>query len=322
MSAALFDRLRLPLACAPMSFASSVDLALACSRAGIVAGWQGGTLTSLEDFERYLIALDELRLETEGAAFYGPPLMNLPAHIVQDAEVGARKLELCAQWRPPLVLSSIGDPREITLRAHDWGAYVIHDVISVRHAEKALEAGVDGLMLTCAGAGGHTGSLTPFAFVPKVRQMFDGLLIAAGGIADVPGIRGALALGADIACMGTRFIATPEAGAIDGHKHMIAETRMEDILISDAMNGVSANWMRASLERVGLDPAKMPPKRGPRSGAEMPEGVRPWRDIWSAGHSVGLIDAIQPVSTLVAQFAAEFEADGDAWRERLRQRLS
>lgn len=321
MNAALFDRLRLPLACAPMSFASSVDLALACSRAGIVAGWQGGTLTSLEDFERYLMALDELRQEMADAPYYGPPLMNLPAHIVQDADVGARKLELCAKWRPPLVLSSIGDPREITLRAHDWGAYVIHDVISVRHAEKALEASVDGLMLTCAGAGGHTGSLTPFAFVPKVREMFDGLLIVAGGIADVSGIRGALALGADIACMGTRFIATPEAGAVDGHKQMIAETRMEDILISDAMNGVSANWMRASLEQVGLDPANMPPKRGPRSGAEMPAGVRPWRDIWSAGHSAGLIDEVTPVADIVALLAQQFAGDGEAWRQQLARRL-
>jgi nitronate monooxygenase len=308
MIASLFNRLRLPLVCAPMSFASSVELALACSRGGIVAGWQGGTVTSLEEFERYLIELDALRAERQTAEFFGPALMNLPAHIVQDDDVGARKLALCAKWRPPLVLSSIGDPTELIKRAHDWGAYVIHDVISVRHAEKALQAGVDGLMLTCAGAGGHTGALTPFSFVPAVREMFDGLIIAAGGIANVAGIRGALALGADLACMGTRFIATPESGTVDGHKHMIAATGMDDIMISDAMNGVAANWMRASIASVGLDPANMPPKRSPRSGAEMPAGVRPWRDIWSAGHSVGLIADVTPVDVLIGQFAEEFWA--------------
>jgi nitronate monooxygenase len=309
MMASPFDRLRLPLVCAPMSFASSVELALACSRGGIVAGWQGGTVTGLEEFERYLVELDALRVESQMAEFFGPALMNLPAHIVQDREVGARKLALCEKWRPPLVLSSIGDPTEITKRAHDWGASVIHDVISIRHAEKALQAGVDGLMLTCAGAGGHTGALTPFAFVPAVRQMFDGLIIAAGGIANVAGIRGALALGADLACMGTRFIATPESGAVEGHKHMIADAGMDDIVISDAMNGVAANWMRPSLERVGLDPANMPIKRSPRSGAEMPVGVRPWRDIWSAGHSVGLIAAVTPTETLIRQLAQEFDDD-------------
>ncbi|MGE0741982.1 MAG: NAD(P)H-dependent flavin oxidoreductase [Hyphomonadaceae bacterium] len=323
MSTGLFDRLRLPLACAPMSFASSVDLAVACSRAGIVAGWQGGTLTPLEDFERYLIALDEVRAAHMDAAHYGPPLVNFPAGIVNDAEIGAPKLKLCERWRPPLVLSSIGDPTEIAKRAHDWGAYVIHDITTVRHAEKALEAGVDGLMLTCAGAGGHTGALTPFAFVPKVRAMFDGLIIAAGGIADVAGINGALALGADIACMGTRFIATPEAGAVDGHKQMIAATGMEEIVISDAMNGVVANWMRPSLVQVGLDPEHMPPKRGPKRGAEMPNGARPWRDIWSAGHSVGLIEDVAPVAEIVERLATAFEAqNAGSWRVNLTRRLA
>lgn len=303
-----------------MSFASSAALANACCRAGILAGWQGGTITTLEEFERYLISLDETRGEAAGTrAFYGPPVVNLLTGIVNDPDVGAAKLALCAKWRPPLVLSSIGDPSEIVKRAHDWGARVIHDVVTVRHAEKALAAGVDGLMLTCAGAGGHAGSLTPFAFVPKIRSMYDGLLIAAGGIADARGMAGALALGADIACMGTRFIATPESAVAEGHRQMIAAVGMEEIMISDAIAGVAANWLRPSLVQVGLDPNSMPPKRGPMRGAQMPEGVRPWRDIWSAGQSVGLIDAVTPTAEVVDALARDFLAldPNERWRTAL-----
>lgn len=320
----LADQLRLPLMCAPMSIASSVPLAVACCRAAILGGWQGGTLTPLEEFEVYLKALDEARRAADGEGrTFGAPIVNFPTNIVADPDVGATKLKLCEKWRPPLVLSSLGDPSELVKRAHDWGAKVVHDVVSVRHAEKALAAGVDGLMLTCAGAGGHTGSLTPFAFAPKVRSMYDGLLVVAGGIASGSGIAAALALGADIACMGTRFIATPESGVPEGHRRMVAEVGMEDIMISDVMNGVDANWMRPSIVRVGLDPDNMPPKRGPRRGAEMPDGVRPWRDIWSAGHSAGLIDEVAPVQSVVDRLADEFDAANDkaGWRTRL-QRLA
>jgi nitronate monooxygenase len=317
----LLAGLRLPLMCAPMSIASSAPLAVACCRAGILGGWQGGTLTPFEQFEHYLIALDEARREAAGEGRpFGAPIVNFPARIATEA-TGEDKLKLCEQYRPPLVLSSIGDPAELIKRAHGWGARVIHDVVSVKHAEKAIAAGADGLMLTCAGAGGHTGFLTPFAFVPKVRAMFDGFLAVGGGIANGAGIAGALALGADIAVMGTRFIATPESGVPEGHRRMIAEVGMEDIMISDAMNGVAANWMRQSIARVGLDPDNMPPKRGPRQGAEMPAGITPWRDIWSAGHSVGLIDEVAPVAAVVDRIAEEFAAASAPrdWRARLAQ---
>ncbi|MEQ9662487.1 MAG: nitronate monooxygenase [Parasphingopyxis sp.] len=302
----MFDNLRLPLMCAPMSFASSVPLAVACCRAGVLGGWQGGTVTPIDEFERYLDALAEI----EGGA---PPIVNLPARIASEA-TGADKLDLLERHRVPLILSSIGDPSLLVDRVHGWGGKVIHDVTTMRHAEKALAAGADGLMLTCAGAGGHTGFVTPFAFVPAIRRMFDGPLIVAGGIADGHGIAAALALGADIACMGTRFIATPESGVVEGHRTMIPEAGIDEIVVSAAMNGVPANWMKPSIEMVGLDYAVLPQKRSP-----MPDGVTPWRDIWSAGQSVGLIDAVTPVADLVEQLASEFEAAearGD-WRGRL-----
>jgi nitronate monooxygenase len=307
----VFAELRLPLMCAPMSFASSVPLVTACCGSGIVGGWQGGALTSLSDFERYLLALDEAKRHAlaEGRAF-GPPIVNFPARIVSESS-GAEKLALCEKFKPPLVLSSVGEPAEIIKRAHGWGARVMHDVVSVRHAEKAIAAGADGLMLTCAGAGGHTGFLTPFAFIPKIRSMFRGLIAVGGGIANGAGVAGALALGADIAVMGTRFIATPESGVVDGHRRMIAE----------AMNGVAANWIRQSIERAGLSPTALPPKRAERRGAEMPAGVKPWRDIWSAGHSVGVIDEVAPVRDVVDRIEREFTAASAAydWRGRLSQ---
>lgn len=301
----MFGDLALPVMCAPMSFASSVDLAVAFRKAGVVAGWQGGTVTRLDEFARYLDALQD--------AGRAPAIVNLPARIATEAD-GADKLALLERHCVPLVLSSIGNPAALVERVHGWGGRVIQDVTTIRHAEKSLEAGVDGLMLTCAGAGGHTGFITPFAFVPAVRRMWDGLLIVGGGIADVCGIAGALALGGDLACMGTRFIATPESGVVQPHREMIASAGIDRIMVSAAMNGVPANWIRDSIEQAGIDPDSLPAQR-----TAMPVGITPWRDIFSAGQSVGLIERIEPVSGLVARMAQEFAAlvPGQAWRERL-----
>jgi nitronate monooxygenase len=301
----MLEGLRLPLMCAPMSFASSVPLAVACCKAGVIGGWQGGTYTTDDAFEAYLKALNGI----QGA----PPIVNSPARWGSDPKWQAR-LNMMRDHRVPLVLSSLGDPSALVAIVHGWGGLVIQDVTTMKHAEKAIAAGVDGLMLTCAGAGGHTGFLTPMAFVPAVRRIWDGLLIVAGGIADVHGIAGALALGGDIAAMGTRFIATPESGVADGHRNMIPNEGMDNIIASAAMNGVPAHWMRSSVEAAGLDPNTLPDVR-----TDMPEGVLPWRDIWSAGQSVGLIDTVEPVAALVDRLASEFEkldAVPD-WRTRL-----
>jgi nitronate monooxygenase len=304
-----------------MSFASSLELTLACSSEGLVAGWQGGNALSLEGFEEHLTALAALEESSTGEVAYGPPMVNFPSAIVSDADVGASKLALCEKFQVPIVLSSVGNPAELANIVHGWGGHIVHDVTTVAHAEKALEAGVDGLMLTCAGAGGHSGYLTPFAFIPKIRSLYAGLILAAGGIASGGGIAGALALGADIAVMGTRFIATNESGAFEGHKAMIAEAQMHDVILSDALNGLDANWIRQSIERIGWDPNDLPQKRGPRRGAELPEGVRAWRDVWSAGQSVGLIDEVLSTHDVVARLAREFSETQPQkdWHDRLGQ---
>lgn len=301
----MLSNLSLPLMCAPMSFASSVPLAVACCGAGVIGGWQGGTVTSHAQFVDYLEALEDI-----GGA---PPIVNMPARWGTDPRA-ADRIELLERYRVPLVLSSLGDPSALVERVHGWGGRVVHDVTTMKHAEKAIAAGADGLMLTCAGAGGHTGFLTPMAFVPAVRRMFGGLLIVAGGIADAHGVAASLALGGDIACMGTRFIATPESGVVEGHRVMIPTVGIDRIVISAAMNGVPANWIRDSLEAAGLDVATLPAKR-----TAMPEGVRPWRDLYSAGQSVGLIDRVEPVADLVARLAADYAARDPqhGWRARL-----
>ncbi|MET4132922.1 nitronate monooxygenase [Porphyrobacter sp. MBR-155] len=301
----MFAQLELPLMCAPMSIASSPALTRACVEAGVVAGWQGGAATNETEFSHYLAML-----EAPGRA---PAIVNLPARMAGDPAFDSR-FGLLEQARFPLVLSSVGDPARMVERVHGWGGRVIQDVTTLRHAEKALAAGVDGLMLTCAGAGGHTGDLTPFAFVPAVRRIWDGLLIVAGGIADARAIRGALALGADLACMGTRFIATPESGVVQRHRDMIVRAGMERIVPSAAMNGVVANWIADSLEAAGLDYLELPDHRTP-----MPAGIKPWRDIFSAGQSVGLIDTELPVAQLVKSLSSDFVAMGghSGWRARL-----
>lgn len=301
----MFSKLTLPLMCAPMSFASSVPLAVACCGAGVIGGWQGGSVTSHATFTEYLEVLAKL----DGA----PPIVNIPARWGIDPRA-ADRIDLLEHYRVPLVLSSVGDPSALVTRVHRWGGRVVHDVTTMKHAKKAIAAGADGLMLTCAGAGGHTGFLTPMAFVPAIRRIFDGLLIVAGGIADAHGVAAALALGGDIACMGTRFIATPESGVADGHRTMIPTVGADDIMVSAAMNGVPAHWIRQSIERVGLDPKTLPAVR-----TEMPDGVVPWRDIWSAGQSAGLIDRVESVADMVARFSSEFDALPIVpdWRERL-----
>ena len=303
----MFDTLGLPLMCAPMRFASSISLTVSCCEAGIIGGWQGGSATSDTEFLAYL----ERLAVTSG----GPPIVNIPARWGSDPSYSDR-LDLLARFNVPLVLSSVGDPSALVKHVHGWGGKLIQDVTTIRHARKAIAAGADGLMLTCAGAGGHTGFLSPMAFVPAIRREFEGLLIVAGGIADAHGMAAALALGGDIACMGTRFIATPESGVVEGHREMIPEAGADDIVVSAAMNGVPAHWMRQSIEKVGLDPRTLPSTK-----TRMPEGVRPWRDIWSAGQSVALVDLVEPVADLVERFKEELEAllPSGAWRPRLEQ---
>ncbi len=315
------EALRLPLLQAPMFRVSSLRLARACSEAGVIGSFQ---LANPRDERELGVWLQAMEAERHEAAERGdaiaPYCVNINANSI-DRPGYRERVDLCEAARVPLVLSSIGDPSALALRVHGWGGRIIHDVTTLRFAEKAMAAGVDGLMLTCAGAGGHNGSLSPFAFLPQVRASFEGLIVLAGGIAESAGLRGALALGADLVCMGTRFIATQESEAADAYKQMLVEAGTGDIVETDAIAGLKANWLRPSLVANGLDPDDLPRPRA-KHRPNLPKGVSAWKSVWSGGHSTGLVKDVPTVASLVDRLATDLAGDLElGWQVQLAHRL-
>jgi nitronate monooxygenase len=209
------------------------------------------------------------------------------------------------KYRAPLVISALGSPKEAIDEVHSYGGKVFADVIDTRFAAKAVEAGVDGLVLVAAGAGGHTGQQAGFAFVEEVRQFWQGDIVLGGGISSGRGIRAAQVLGANYAYMGTRFIATEESMAVPEYKQMVVDASGADIICSDALTGVKANWLRGSLVAAGYDPANMPSGATIDIAASTSDAKR-WRDVWSAGQGVGAIHDILPIATLIDRLEAEY----------------
>jgi len=294
---ALLDRLRLPVIAAPMFLVSGPRLVIAASRAGILGTFPALNQRSTEGFAGWL---DEITaaLAADGALPYG---VNLIVHKTNPRV--EQDLAVCVAHRVPVVITSLGAVPDLVREVHGYGGVVLHDVINLRHAEKAIEAGVDGLVLVSAGAGGHAGSASPFAFVAEVRRIFDGLIALAGAINTGEQAAAAIATGADVAYMGTRFIATTESQAPDAYKEMILASRISDIVYTAAVSGVHGNFMRQSLLRAGLDPD------APAPAMNMDKNeARAWRDIWSAGHGVGGIDSVVPVRQLVRELEGGFDA--------------
>ncbi len=316
--------LRLPLICAPMIIVSRIELLLACCRAGVVGAFQAGNPRTLEEFASWISTIEAAQTQAadEGTAF-APYIINFIVAASRDNDLTRAKLDLCAKVRVPLILTTAGHPGEMVKRVHDWGGLVIHDVTTMRFAEKAIEAGVDGLLVVCGGAGGHAGTLNPFAFVPELRKIYAGPLVLAGAITNGRGIAAALTLGADMVCMGTRFIATRESGAVEGHKQMLVEASADDIIYTDSIAGMAGNFLRQSILANGLDPKNLPPPRGLHR-PNLPEGVKPWKTVWSAGQSAGAIEDIPSVAELVERLAQEFEASQVTtdWRARLSASLA
>jgi len=295
------ERLRLPIIAAPMFLVSGLDLAVACCEGRIVGGFPAGNARTPEQLDGWFDALEQLTGDDPGAAPYA---VNLTlARNVEDTPVGATVL----RRKPPILISSVGDPSSMVGRVHDWGGLIFHDVTTVRHAEKAAEAGVDGIILVCAGAGGHAGSVSPFALLPQVRERFDGLIVLAGALSDGRSILAAQALGADLVYMGTRFIATQESMASEPYRSTLLATETKDIVYTASISGLPASFIRQSIEAVGLDPANLPPPLGLHR-PDLPEGVRAWRDVLSAGQGAGLVRDIPTVSDLLDRLAEEYEA--------------
>lgn len=303
----LRDKLVLPAFCAPMFLVSNPALAIACCKAGIVGSITANHLRDLEELEAQLAeiraALD--RHEGEGGGQVGPLAVNVSPN--KDADEFRRNLEACKRAGTRIIVTSVGDPTKNAPLVRDAGMLHYHDVTSVRFAEKAAGAGVDGMIAIGAGGGGHAGTVSHLALIPKIRSMFDGTIVMAGAVSTGAAIRAAEVLGADLAYLGTRFIATREAGAPDAYKTMIVEAGIDDVTYTAGLTGLAASWLKPSLLDAGLDPDSLvrPDKHG---HDHLPEGQKPWKDIWSAGQGAALIGDIPTVAELVARLRLEYAA--------------
>lgn len=303
----LIARLRLPVIVAPMFLVTGVELVLAACRSGVVGAIPALNARTTDIFADWV---ETFRTQLgEGDAPYA---INL---VMRSPDLGEH-MRIIEDAQTPVVITSVGDPTPVVPRIRDWGGIVLADVVSVAHARKAAAAGVDGLILVCAGAGGHTGTLTPLAFAREVRRFFDGLLVIAGGISDGAGLLAVEALGAELSYMGSLFISAQESLASEEYRAILLNAQSSDILYTDAISGLPANFIRQSIERVGLDPKALPPRRGVFE-PDIPPHLKAWRDIWSAGHGVGLIETTQPVRDIVDDLAQDY----DAARLRMRKAL-
>lgn len=309
----LRPRLALPLIAAPMFLVSGVDLVVAACCAGVIGSFPTANCRSADELDQWLKAMRATVTGFEQASgrAAAPICANLIVHK-SNPRLPA-DLDVLCRHAPELVITSVGSPAPVLARLHDAGALVLADVASLRHAEKAIEAGADGLVLLTAGAGGQTGWLNPLAFVRAVRAFYAGPIVLAGGIGDGTALFAAEALGCDLAYMGTKFIATRESMARDAYKQMLVASRADDILLTRAFTGLETNMLRPSIVAAGLDPDALPARGAIDIAKDISvEGrdARParWRDIWSAGHSVSGISAVLAVSDLVARTRSEYDA--------------
>lgn len=299
--------LRIPVVAAPMFLVSGPDLVVAACRSGIIGSFPAPNARTIDVFEEWLDQITgqiALMRKNEVAGSTHVWAQNLVVHRTYD-RLDA-ELALLQEYKPPIVITALGSPRAVVDAVHDYGGLVIADVNSVEYAHKAAGVGVDGLALVAAGAGGHTGHMAGFAFVPAVREFFDGILILAGAIGDGRAVRAAEILGAELSYMGTRFIAAEESIAFDPFKQMVVESKFSDLILSNSFTGAYAYYLRPSIVAAGLDPDNLAKKGGmDLTGSE--SKTKAWRDIWSAGQGVGTIRKIEPVADIVAQLISEYE---------------
>ncbi len=290
-----------------MFIVSRPELVVAQCTAGVLGAFPALNARPKELLDEWLRqireALDAFRQAHPGETV-APFAVNQIIHQSNDRL--EHDLRLCEKHRVPVVITSLRAPGEVVQAVHGWGGVVLHDVISVRHAEKALQGGADGLVLVCAGAGGHAGTLSPFALLGEVRRLFDGPVALAGAISTGRAVLAAEAMGADLAYMGTRFIATEEANALEGYKRMIVESRAADVVYTPYFTGVHGNYLRGSIQAAGLDPDALP--HADKTSMNFGSSKKAWKDVWGAGQGVGTIDRVLPVRELVTRLREEYRA--------------
>nr|WP_272211106.1 nitronate monooxygenase [Marinicella sp. W31]MDC2876987.1 nitronate monooxygenase [Marinicella sp. W31] len=298
-SSGLGPRLRLPVVAAPMFLASGPDLVVACCKAGICGTFPALNQRTTDAFARWLNDIEERLAALENPVPFGVNLIVHPSNTRLKAD-----LAQVVAHKVPLVITSLGAVKDVVEAVHSYGGLVFHDVTTRRHAEKAAEAGVDGIIAVCAGAGGHAGVMSPFALVPEIRSFFGGTIALAGAMSTGAHVAAATALGADLAYIGTRFIATREALAPEGHKRMIIEGRAADILYTPEISGVPANFLKPSIIAAGLDPDHLPP----HCGMNMESETKAWKNLWSAGQGIGAIDDLPEVADLIDRLEQEYRS--------------
>jgi len=305
----ILQHLALPVVASPMFIVSYPELVLAQCKAGIVGAFPALNARPAEMLGDWLAQIEE-NLAAHRAqhpdAIVGPLAVNQIVHV-SNARL-EHDIKVCVEHKVPIFITSLrAPPKEMVDAVHSYGGIVLHDVISIRHAEKALEAGVDGLILVAAGAGGHAGMLSPFALVGEVRRMFDGAIILSGAIANGGSILAAQAMGADLAYMGTRFIATREAHAADSYKKAIVDAQAADIIYTNLFTGVHGNYIRESIVAAGLDPNNLPDSGKHAMNFSDGSSAKAWKDVWGAGQGVGLTNDVPSVAELVARLKDEYE---------------
>jgi nitronate monooxygenase len=310
LPALLRDTLQLPVIGAPMFIVSGPELVLAQCKAGIVGSFPALNARPQELLDEWLTRIECELAEHKAAhpgAKVGPFAVN---QIVHTSNTRLQQdLDLCVKHRVPIMITSLRAPDAVVEAAHSYGGLVFHDVTTIKHAQRALDAGVDGLILVCTGAGGHAGRLSPFALVPEVRAFYDGTIILSGSIASGGAILAAQALGADLAYIGTRFIASEEAHAPAAYKQMIIDSRAEDIVYTSLFTGVHGNYLKGSVVNAGMDPDNLP--EGDKSTMNFGSGsakAKAWRDIWGAGQGVGQMSDAPKTGMIVDRLKAEYRA--------------
>ncbi|MEX0923367.1 MAG: nitronate monooxygenase [Rhodovibrionaceae bacterium] len=320
LPAAWLETLDLPLIAAPMFLVSSIDLVAAACENGVIGAIPTVNARSPEILDGWLAELTA-RLEKAKERKPAPWAINLIVHRT-NRRLQA-DLDLCVKYRAPLIITALGSPREVVPAVHDYGGLVFADVSTPEYAYKAAQSGADGLVLVCSGAGGHTGQIAAPAFISAVREFWDGIIVVAGAMTSGNDLRAAQLLGADLAYMGTRFIATEESMAAQAYKQMVVDCAFKDIVCTDVITGAFANNLRPSMEAAGIDCDRLDELKTSR-GFDLEHGKdqpKAWKDIWSAGHAVGQIRKVESTAAIVGQLREEYRSAlaaefADPWVQR------
>ena len=303
----LTTNLRMPVIAAPMFILSHPPMVLAQCKAGVVGSFPALNARPESQLDAWLAEITETLAAHDAA---DPDRPAAPFAVNQIVHTSNKRLEhdlaMCVKYKVPIVITSLGAVPEVNQAVHSYGGIVLHDVINNRHASSAIRKGADGLIAVAAGAGGHAGPLSPFALVQEIRQWFDGPLLLSGAIATGGAVLAAEAMGADMAYIGSPFIATDEARAVDAYKQMVVDSQAKDIVYSNYFTGVMGNYLKPSIERAGMDPDNLPQADPSKMDFSQATGAKAWKDIWGCGQGIGAVGAIRPVADYVDRLDAEY----------------